>query len=132
MKRSYLIFGVVVLVLITVGFWFFSAGSSMEISENLQFPIIIIIVGFAVFIGIKRFKSEKRGEPAEDELSKKIMQKAAAVSYFISIYLWLVLMYIAGKGGNDNEVLFGWGILGMAVIFFISWVVIYFVGIKNE
>ena len=76
MKRSYLIFGVVVLVLITVGFWFFSAGFSMEISESLQFPIIIIIVGFAVFIGIKRFKSEKRGEPAEDELSKKIMQKA--------------------------------------------------------
>jgi len=132
MKRSYLIFGVVVLVLITVGFWFFSAGFSMEISESLQFPIIIIIVGFAVFIGIKRFKSEKRGEPAEDELSKKIMQKAAAISYFISIYLWLVLMYIAGKGGNDNEVLFGWGILGMAVIFFISWVIIYFVGIKNE
>ena len=33
----------------------------------------ILVVGFAIFLGIRRFKSEKRGEPSEDELSKSIL-----------------------------------------------------------
>lgn len=133
MKRSYIVFAVAGLVLLSVLFWFFNSNSSINSGENiLQFLVILVLVIFGIFFGIRRFKSERRGEPAEDELSKKIMQKAASISYFISLYLWLLLMYISGEGYKETEVLFGWGILGMGVIFAVTWVIIYFFGIKDE
>jgi hypothetical protein len=60
------------------------------------------------------------------------MQKAAALSYFISIYLWLVIMYLTDKLKIETDVMFGWGILGMAVIFASSWFFFHFRGIRNE
>lgn len=133
MKRSYLVFAVAGMVLLSVLFWFFNSNSSINFGENiLQFLVILVLVIFGIFFGIRRFKSEKRGEPAEDELSKKIMQKAASISYFISLYLWLLLMYISGEGYAETEVLFGWGILGMGVIFAVTWVIIYFFGTNKE
>lgn len=133
MKRSYIVFAVAGLVLLSVLFWFFNSNSSINSGENiLQFLVILVLVIFGIFFGIRRFKSERRGEPAEDELSKKIMQKAASISYFISLYLWLLLMYISGEGYKETEVLFGWGILGMGVIFAVTWVIIYFFGTNRE
>jgi hypothetical protein len=38
--------------------------------------------------------SAKRGQPAVDEFSKRILQKAAALSYYISICLWLLIIYL--------------------------------------
>lgn len=100
--------------------------------ENLHFLVIIIIVAFALFIGYKRLTSERRGEPTEDELSKKVLQKAAALSYYISLYLWVVMIYIKDRVEMDLEVLMGSGILGMAVIFALSWLYFNYRGIRNE
>ena len=132
MKKSFFLFVVVAILITTIAIWFVNANLNISGSELYQIPIIIAIIGFALFIGISRYKSEKRGEPTDDELSKKIMQKASSISYFVSIYLWLVIMYISSKGIYDTEVLFGWGILGMALILAISWAVIYKVGIRSE
>jgi hypothetical protein len=132
MKRSYIVFAVSGIVLLSALFWFLSANSSINFGENIQFLVILLLVIFGLFFGIRRFKSEKRGEPTEDELSKMIMQKASSLSYFISLYLWLVLMYISGEGYAETEVLFGWGILGMGVIFAVTWFIIYFFGTNRE
>jgi peptidoglycan/LPS O-acetylase OafA/YrhL len=132
MKRSYLVFAIAVLVLISVGFWLSNGPAITESFNIFQLLTIFVLVGFGVFIGIRRYKSEKRGQPAEDELSKKIMQKASSISYFISIYLWLGIMYISDKKYIETEELFGVGIIGMGLILFISWGVISFIGLKNE
>lgn len=97
-----------------------------------SFGVIFLVLVFAVVLGFKRLGSAKRGEPAEDELSKKVMQKTAALSYYISIYLWLFIMYIQDKVNLETHSIIGIGILGMAVIFTVSWLVIHFIGIKNE
>jgi len=89
-------------------------------------------VGYGLFFGYKRLTSVKRGEPVEDELSKKVVQKAAALSYFISLYLWVFMIWLKDRVALDTEELLGSGILAMAVIFGISWVVINFRGIKND
>ena len=131
MKRSYLIFLVIAMVVFSVGAWLMSAGASMGSVDLLQFVVIGLLVLFALFIGYTRLKSERRGEPAEDEMSKQIMTKASSVSYFISLYVWLALMYISDKKVYDNEVLFGSGILAMGVIFALSWLVIWWRGVRN-
>ena len=132
MKKSYLVFLVSFLVLISVGVWIYSSGYKLPLSNPLELLVILLIVGFGILIGVRRLKSEKRGQPAEDELSKKIMQKAASFSYFISIYLLLFLMYISDKINQPTHTVLGMGILGMAVIFAVCWVVISMTGIKNE
>ena len=131
MKKSYLALLVSGLVLISVLIWLINSNINGS-EEILQIGIIFILIAFGLFVGIRRLLSEKKKLPSEDEMTKKIMTKASSISYFISIYLWLVIMYIADKKEVEIEILFGWGILGMGLILAITWIVIYFVGIKSE
>lgn len=100
--------------------------------DLFHFGVITLIVGFAVFVGLKRLRSEKRGEPVEDELSKKILQKTAAISYYISLYIWVFLIFLKGRVKFETEELLGTGILAMAVTFGITWLIFNFKGIKND
>jgi peptidoglycan/LPS O-acetylase OafA/YrhL len=126
------VFIVAALVLATVAVWIFSGPATLKLMDLVSFGVIIIIVAFAVFIGFKRLNSARRGEPAEDELSKKIMQKTASLSYYISLYWWLVIMYFTDKLNYETHTFIAAGILGMAVIFAGCWLVFNFRGVRNE
>lgn len=132
MKRGVIVFIVATLVLITTGIWFFSGTEKFKPIELVTFGIIILVVLFAVFVGYKRLTSAKRGEPPEDELSKKVMQKTSSLSFYISLYLWLAIMYFSDKIDFETHTVIGAGILGMAVVFAICWLVFNFRGIRNE
>lgn len=132
MKKGVVALIVAALVLISTGLWFFSSAEEHKPFELFNFGIIILIVAFAVFIGYKRISSAKRGEPPEDELSKKVMQKTSSLSYYISIYLWLAIMYFSDKFNYETHTIIGGGIVGMAVIFAVCWLVFNFRGIRNE
>ena len=132
MKRAVLVFILAALVLITTGLWFFSSSNKLDLPDFLGLAVIILVVGFAFYFGYKKLTSAKRGEPAEDELSKKVMHKAASWSYFISLYLWLAIMYFSDRLKYETHTLIGAGILGMAIVFAICWLVFNFRGIRNE
>jgi peptidoglycan/LPS O-acetylase OafA/YrhL len=130
MKKSFLTVVVTGLVLVTTVLWM-SGALSVSLGEYIQFVIIGILVCFGLYVGYRRFTSEKRGQPAEDEFSKKILQKSAAISYYISLYLWLVIMYLTDRLKIETDIMFGWGILGMAVIFAGSWIYFNLRGMKD-
>lgn len=132
MKKSLIVFIVAGLVLISMGLWFFSSVKEFNMMDLFHFGVITLIVGFAVFVGLKRLRSEKRGEPVEDELSKKILQKTAAISYYISLYIWVFLIFLKDRVKFETEELLGTGILAMAVTFGIAWLILNFKGIKND
>ncbi len=132
MKKTIIIIFLAALVLIPVSFWFFSHPSNFKLVDILNIFIILLVVAFAVFAGLKKLTSVKRGEPAEDELSKKVMQKAASRSFYISLYFWLIVMYFSDKVEYETHTIIGAGITGMAVIFAITWLVFNFWGIRNE
>ena len=114
-----LLIGVVTL---SLGAWvYYSKNDSLEITDLMQYAIIVVMLAFALIIGIRRLKSERRGEPAEDELSKKIMQKAASTAFYISLYWWLVMSYLSDNWEMETGSVIGRGILGMALIFVLSW-----------
>ena len=98
-----------------------SKNDSLEIADLMQYAIIVVLVAFALIIGIRRLKSERRGEPAEDELSKKIMQKAASTAFYVSLYWWLIMSYLSENWEMETGSVIGRGILGMALIFVLSW-----------
>ena len=132
MKKTMVIFIVAAMVLVTTGFWFFTSRSAFKPADMVMYGVIIVVVGFALFLGYKRLTSVKKGEPAEDELSKKVLQKTAALSYYISLYLWLAVMYVSDKRDYETHVLLAAGILGMAVVYAICWLVYNFRGVRND
>ena len=81
---------------------------------------------------MSRLRSHRLHEPAEDELSKKIMMRASSLAYYVSIYLWLFVMYISDKTTLEAHSLVGAGILGMAVVFLLCWIGVKAFGMKNE
>jgi peptidoglycan/LPS O-acetylase OafA/YrhL len=132
MKKVIILFIVAALVLITTGIWIFSGTTPPTLAEIVSLGVIVLVVAFALFVGYKRLSSVKKGEPAEDEMSKKVMRQTAALSYYISLYLWLAIMYFSDKLNYEIHTVIGAGILGMAVTFGVCWLVINFRGIRNE
>jgi len=131
MKRTIITFVVSALVLATLALWVLKGHFSGNTQEILQAAVVIVLVGFAVFLGVSRLRSHLRREPSEDELSRKVMTRASSLAYYISIYLWLFIMYISDKTSLATHSLVGAGILGMAVIFFVCWLGVKAFGTKN-
>ncbi len=132
MKKLVVLIVILILVLVATGLWIFSINAGMDLMEIVSGGIIFLLVGFALIAGFKRWSSLKRGEPAEDEMSKSVMRKTAALSYYLSIYWWLVVMYFSDRVKYETQTVIGAGILGMAVVFVVSWVVFNFTGERNE
>jgi peptidoglycan/LPS O-acetylase OafA/YrhL len=131
MKRSYLAVLISVAVLITTGLWIFNSNLRLSLTEIVSFGIIFILIVFGFYFGFSRLRSIKRGEPAQDELSKKIMQKASSLSYFISLYLWVGMIYVSDKIKADTHVILGTGILAMSIVLAVCWVFLKIKGIKD-
>ena len=132
MKRSLLVFIVAGLLIIGVLLWISTSSTILKEIDFLHLGIITALVAFAIFFGIKRIKSERRKEPVEDEMSKKIIQKTAALSYYISLYMWVFIIFIKDRIEMDTEEWIGTGVLGMAITFAVTWIFFYFKGLKND
>jgi len=133
MAKTVLMFVLAALVLLSVGVWFVTAGpTGPALEEILTVVIVLLLVGFALFKGFQRVHSTANKEPFEDELSNKTMTKSSSLSYYISLYLWLVIMYISDRTTLETHMLIGAGITCMALIFLGSWIWVKMVGLKNE
>jgi peptidoglycan/LPS O-acetylase OafA/YrhL len=131
MKKSVLAIVISVMILISLIVWFINDKSNFGLASIIQTAVIIILVLFGVYVGFSRLKSENRGEPPEDELSRKILQKASSTAYYISLYMWLVIAYISDKTKLETHSLIAGGILGMAILFGVSWIIIKLRGMKD-
>jgi len=132
MKKAVIALVVSLAVLVATALWFLKVEKTITVTEIVTFGTIIVLVGFGLFFAYRRFTGARRGEPAEDELSKKVMQKTAAWSYYISLYMWVFMIWLKDRITLDTEEVLGAGILSMAVIFFLCWIVIRLRGIRNE
>jgi hypothetical protein len=103
-------------VIVTMGLYVMSAG--FDIGSLSTSFIVIIIVGLAAFVIFDRAKSVKRGLPAQDELSKKTMQKAGYYAWMVTIYLALAASYLSDEYGIIGRHVGFIIIVGSALIFF--------------
>lgn len=109
-------------VLAGVFVWLRSSEKVINPSEVGMIGAVVLMVGFALFLGFRRLRSLKENLPAEDEMSKKILQKGAATSYYLSLYFWLALMMFEERISLDRSTLIGVGITGMAILYALSWI----------
>jgi hypothetical protein len=132
MKKTIVVFIVSALLLAAAALWALQGRIKGNTQEFLNGGAIFILVGFALFIGISRLRSHLRREPSEDELSKRAMTKASSLAYYISIYLWLFVMYVSERTTMPVHSLIGAGIVGMALVFLSCWIYVKAAGLKDE
>lgn len=129
-KKLFLTIIATLLVLVGVVLYAYLAFYNRQFDfKNLVVVILpLLIVVFMAFFLARRYKDIKKGMPFEDERSKKVINRAAAMSFYITLYWllfisWFEALWLDVFGLEDlsaSEAI-GVGIIGMAVIFFCSW-----------
>ena len=122
MRKTMFLAVLSVAVLLTMIWWLIRDGSEMDTKMILMVVIQLVVVGIAIVLAFGRLKNVKQNLPPEDELSRGIKRKAAATAYYVSIYLWLIMMVFEEHINLERRTFVGAGILGMALIFALSWV----------
>jgi uncharacterized membrane-anchored protein len=132
MKRTVVGFVISALILVALAVWALKGHLSGNIGEIAMAGIVLVLVGFALFVGVSRLRSHRRHEPAEDEMSRQYMTRASSLAFYISIYLWLFVMYVSDKTTLPSHTLIGGGIVAMAMVFFLCWLGVRLFGMKHE
>jgi len=127
-----MVFMVGTFALLSLALWFLSKKLAIDIQNILITAGVFIVVGYGFLTGFNRVKSHIMREPVDDELSRLIMVKSSSLSFYISLYLWLFIMYLSGKTKMETTALIGSGIIGMAVVFLLSWIGTKIYGMKDE
>lgn len=130
-KKAIVIFVIGTLVLAGMAAWALKGKIVGNTGEIAMAGVVFILVGFAAALGASRLRSRRRGEPGEDELSKRVMTKAASLAFYVSLYLWLFVAYISDKVTLPAHSLIGDGIVGMAVVFLLCWLGVRAFGMKD-
>jgi hypothetical protein len=79
------------------------------------------------------YSTESKGSEAQVVVNLRRMScQKRSISYYISIYFWLVLMNFSDRIKLESHSLIGAGVLGMAIIFALCWLVIWLTGLRNE
>jgi len=131
MRKTIIMILTAVLVIAGAAVYVYYGDFEWSIQEVLMAAGLVIIIGFAAYLIIQRLRSSARKEAMEDEFSKKVMQKASSLSFYISLYWWLAVSFISETINWETHTLIGGGILGMAIIFFFCWLGVRFTGLKD-
>jgi len=133
MKRIFLPIFILTWTLVLTGLWIIQpSNSTSSVLEYIFVGVIFLFFLLGGYLGYGRMKRTKQGLPEEDELSRKIAQKSAAISFYLSVGLWLTLIFIQSHFLIDIKWLLSSGMIGMAIFFFISWLIINNQGINEK
>ena len=119
-------------VTFTGGLWAHTMMEPLGLFEYIVAGAVLVIVVISLIMAKGRLRDEKMGIPPEDELTNAIKQKAAAMTFVSSFYVWLVLLVFTVDSDTRAEVPLGIGILAMGIIFFGFWLYYSKMGIENE
>ena len=88
------------------------------VAAFLMLIIVALIWKLSVFLR-KYYNDLKLGMPIRDERTKKVRMYAAGYAYFISLYIWLMLLMFHKYLDYDDALILG--LLGMALSFSLTW-----------
>ncbi len=125
-KTKTILMGVLsVLFIGTLLLWLGTVLGKGEVGNALILAVpAAILAALAIGVFFRNYKSVKGGFPIEDERSKRVMEKAMAKAYLISIYLLLAIGWASDDliQFRDASQATGAGIIGMAIAFALCWV----------
>lgn len=95
---------------------------NLEYSSFLVIIAAILLVFFGLF-ALRRYKNSSKGFVFEDERSRRILEKAAAKSFYVSLYVLIAIGYLSEGRINFQDVsqATGSAIGIMGLLFFSFW-----------
>ena len=134
---AYIKFFVSALIAVLAAFWVVKTDQPFNSMAYIVLGVMIFLSGFALYQGIRALKNERAGLKPEDELSRRIKEKAAATAYKVSIFMWLfcllfVIDLIPVHTIAQAKIIVAFGMVGMTLIFIITWLYLSKVGISDE
>ena len=120
---TFLVFYSSFLILAVAGIGLYQNNQLPGILEYMHIGLMVCIVALGIYQGYLALRSRKNDQPADDEMSVKILHRAAMISYLASLNAWAVIIYLASKKVFDPFLGFGTGILIMALVFAASWII---------
>ena len=122
MKRTILITVIAIIVVVTFIIWITGSALSFDFGTVLMFAIPVVVLIYAAFMLVRGVSDAKNKLPAQDELSKMIMLRTGSTSFQLSLFLWLVIGSVEDRIPLEGHTIIGAGILGMAILFALSWI----------
>ena len=117
------VFMILLAVAVAGGFFIYASSSGNLGYSVLLVSIAAILLVFFGLFALKRYKDAVKGMPFEDERSRRIMEKAAAKSFYVSLYVLLAVGWFS-EGlvpFRDVSQATGAAIGVMAILFFAFW-----------
>lgn len=87
--KSIFMFLLAIAVALSLVVWAFTSGN-LGYSAILVVIAALLLIIFGVLV-IRRYKDAAKGLPFEDERSRRVMEKAAATTFYITIYVLLAI-----------------------------------------
>jgi hypothetical protein len=122
MKRPIIIAVLTVLVAAAIAVWMLNTEGPIGGKAIGMGSIQLVVLIFAALVAYRKWTAAKNRLPAEDEMSKSILRRGAATSYYASMYMWLAFMFFEERIDLERSTFIGAGIMGMAIIYALSWV----------
>lgn len=125
--RIRLIAIVIISLLVIVTGALFSYGSFRNgglVGGILGIIIALIILTFAIIVFRRGNRDLREGYPLKDERSRKVLEKASSLSFYISLYLLLLIGFLSDDliPFRDVSQATSVAVGGMAILFLISWI----------
>jgi peptidoglycan/LPS O-acetylase OafA/YrhL len=122
MKKTILLLVIALMVVVTLIIWIANAEGSFDFVAILMIIIPAVVLTYAAIMLVRGISDAKNRLPAQDELTKLIMQRTGATAFQLSLFLWLVIGGMEDRIPLEGQTLINAGILGMAILFSLSWV----------
>lgn len=105
-------------VAFTTAIWIYSTKTELATFHYVAFAAVFFVVAVSLVIGLRRLRNQRRGLTVDDELSRRIKERAAAQSFVFSFYIWLMLMLFTDDLELSVTALIGIGIILNGLLFF--------------
>ena len=111
-------------VIVTGALFSYNSFKNGNISGGILGAIIaIIILMFAIIVFKRGNKDLKKGLPLKDERSKKVIEKASSMAFYVTLYMLLAIGFLSEDVIKFRDVsqATSLAVVGMAVLFAVFW-----------
>jgi len=99
-------------------------------AEIIYVTMLGILAGLGILLAAGRSKDLKAGLPVEDELSRQHLNRAGSISFFFSLLIWLIILFLEAHQVmmTETKLLLAFGLIASCFVFLLTWIVINFRG----
>lgn len=103
------------------GFWTINASQTFDLMAYGILGVVVVAAGFMIYSGLQALGDAKTGLNPEDERSKKNNQKAAAIAFQFSFFMWLSGLFFLDEILIDSIIkvkfVIAFGMMSMGMVF---------------